>query len=431
VETTRILAFLSTHPFSVLFIAFIVLNVALKYWLDSRQIRSILAHRSAVPKAFAKDITLAAHQKAADYSVAKIRFSQKTRWVGLAVLVIATFGGLIELIYNEVTALMGTGLIAQVFIVGIFGLISGLVDLPFDWLEQFGLEEKFGFNRMTAAQFFKDQALSTALSFVIGFPLLSAIFAIWNFAGSYWWIWAWLVYVVFSLALLWIYPTFIAPLFNKFENLPEGELRDRVTKLLERVGFESQGLYVMDASKRSGKGNAYMTGFGRNKRIVFFDTLLKRLTPEETEAVLAHELGHYKLKHIFKMMAVSFSLSFIVFAVLSWAADASWFYTSLGVELNRGPSHGVALLLFFLIFPLFTFPFTPLSSLSSRKHEFEADEFAVKNANGAALASALVKLYGDNASTLTPDPVYAAVYSSHPEASVRIETIEKKMAAAK
>lgn len=411
--------------FSIIFIVFLVVDTCLKLWLDKREINSILKNRSAVPEAFAQKITLKAHQKAADYSVEKIRFAQNERWASLLFLLIATFGGLIQIIYDFFTSWLGTGIWAQILIVGLFALISSFIDLPFSWISQFKIEEKYGFNTMKQSQFFKDLGLSAILSIALGLPLLAVIFWLWQAAGSLWWLWAWGFYVVFNFAVLWIYPNFIAPLFNKFENLPEGDLYNKINQLLQRVGFESNGLYIMDASKRNAKGNAYMTGFGKNKRIVFFDTLIKKLTPEEIEAVLAHELGHYKLKHIYKMMAVTFALAFIIFALLDLASEANWFYEGLGVVLNEGNSHGVALILFSLVLPVFTFPFTPLSSFSSRKHEFEADRFAIENADGKSLISAFVKLFSDNASTLTPDPLYSAFYSSHPDASTRINAIEK------
>ncbi len=413
--------------FAIIFLVFLTLDACLKLWLDKRQINAVLNGKNRVPAAFAEKITLQAHQKAAEYTIAHIRFRQKERWVSLALLLVSTFGGLIQLIYDVLTGWLGDGLIVQVLIVGAFSLVNSIVDLPFSWYEQFKLEQKFGFNTMTPKQFVKDTALSTILSCVIGFPLLAVIFWLWDAPGSLWWFYAWLVVIVFTLGLQWIYPTFIAPLFNKFKHLQEGELYDRINGLLQRVGFESNGLYVMDASKRNSKGNAYMTGFGKNKRIVFFDTLIGKLEPAEVEAVLAHELGHYKLKHIFKMLAVSFSLTFLIFFALNYASGETWFYEALGVNLNHGPSHGVALILFLLAVPVFTFPFTPVSSLSSRRHEFEADDFAVRNADGGALVSALVKLYSDNASTLTPDPVYCAFYSSHPDAATRIQAVEKKL----
>lgn len=255
--------------FSILFIVFLVINTCLKLWLDKREIASILRHRSAVPEAFSKKITLQAHQKAADYSIETIRFSQKERWVSLLFLLIATFGGLIQLIYDFFTSWLGNGIWSQILIVGVFALISSLVDLPFSWISQFKIEEKYGFNTMKKSQFFKDLGISTLLSIALGLPLLAVIFWLWQAAGSLWWLWAWAFYVAFNFAVLWIYPNFIAPLFNKFENLPEGDLYNKINSLLQKVGFESNGLYVMDASKRNAKGNAYMTGFGKNKRIVF------------------------------------------------------------------------------------------------------------------------------------------------------------------
>ena len=307
----------SAAAFEIVFILFLFGNFVLKYYLDRRQVQSILSNRGAVPLAFAGKISLEAHQKAADYSVERIKFGQLTRITDLGSVLIATFGGLIQWIYGEVYGWFGADILAQIVIILGYALLSSLIDLPFSWYSTFRIEAKYGFNTTTPARFVKDLLLSGILSLILGIPILSAVLWIWNAAGAFWWFWAWLAYIFFILAVQWIYPTFIAPLFNKFTPLPEGELKSRLEGLLSRIGFASKGLSVMDASKRSAKGNAYMTGFGKNKRIVLFDTLLSKMTPEETEAVLAHELGHYKLHHIYKMMAFSFIFSLLFFWILS------------------------------------------------------------------------------------------------------------------
>lgn len=417
----------SYKTFETLFLFFLFGNVFLKYYLDLRQARAIRANRNEVPSAFAGKISLAAHQKAADYSLENLKFRQLNRLVSLGFILIATYGGLIEWIYLLFTGWLGNGIFSQILIIFAYALISGLIDLPFSWYSTFHIEAKYGFNTTTKARFFKDLLLSTALSLCLGVPILAVVLWLWDASGSFWWVWAWAAYLIFVLFVQWLYPAFIAPLFNKFSPLPEGELKTRLTSLLERIGFSSKGLYVMDASKRSAKGNAYMTGFGKNKRIVLFDTLLSKMTPEETEAVLAHELGHYKLHHIYKMMAVSFFFSLIFFGILAYCAGCSWFYEGLGVTLSEGSSHGVALLLFSIAAPVFLFPFAPLTGSFSRKHEFEADAFAVRFSSGSALISALVKLFSDNAATLTPDPLYSAFYSSHPDAAIRIAAIQTEM----
>ena len=299
--------------FELIFLLFLFGDLFLKLYLDARQARSIRLHRDSVPKDFASAISLQAHQKAADYCLERIRFSRIEHVVDLVWLLILTLGGLISFIYRFYYQANGNDLLSQIFIVLTVAFLSALINLPFQWYSAFHIEAKYGFNTMTPARFFKDLLLSAVLGLVIGVPLFAIIFWLWEAAGALWWIWAWLAYVVFNFALLWIYPSFIAPLFNKFTRLPDGEVADRVNALLTRVGFATNGLYVMDASKRSSKANAYMTGFGKTKRIVFFDTLLAKLSPIETEAVLAHELGHYKLRHIIKMMLFSFSLSFVLF----------------------------------------------------------------------------------------------------------------------
>lgn len=414
-----------SSAFETLFLFFLFGGFALKYYLDCREIRCIRENRGKVPEAFAEKITLEAHQKAADYSIENVRFGELSRLVSLGLTLILTVGGLLQIIYLMTTGWLGNTILAQVVIILLIGFISGLIDLPFSWYQTFKIEAKYGFNTTTLARFIKDTLMSAALSIVLGVPIVSLILWLWNVSGPYWWVWAWAAYMLFNVIILWLYPAVIAPLFNKFSPLPDGELKDRLESLLSRIGFSSRGLYSMDASKRSAKGNAYMTGFGKNKRIVLFDTLMNKLTPEETEAVLAHELGHYKLNHIYKMLAFSCVFSLLFFWLLSVLADCQWFYEGLGVNLIQGASHGTALVLFSIAVPVFMFPLAPLSSYFSRKHEFEADAFAVKYSNGHALISALVKLFSDNASTLTPDPVYSAFYSSHPDAAIRIQAIEE------
>jgi STE24 endopeptidase len=410
--------------FSILFISFLAITVIVRFWLGSRHIRHILAFRGAVPAQFAEKIPLAAHQKAADYTIAKTK-------LGLVMLVVSTIvligftllGGLQEL---SVTILKFTNgsMTYQIALLVAFGLISGVIDLPFSYYSQFVLEEKFGFNKMTLGLFITDLIKSTLLGAAIGLPLIWVILILMDKAGPLWWFYAWLVLCGYQLLGLVLYPTLIAPLFNKFTPLADDSLRARIEGLMQRVGFASKGLFVMDGSKRSAHGNAYFSGFGAAKRIVFFDTLLSRLQPQEIEAVLAHELGHFKLKHIVKRIVVMFGISLGFLALLGYLKTQTWFYTGLGVEPMLGVSNdAMALILFMLTMPIFTFLLAPLNSISSRKHEFEADAFAAKYANAQDLVSALVKLYEDNASTLTPDPLHSVFYDSHPPASIRINRL--------
>jgi STE24 endopeptidase len=304
--------------------------------------------------------------------------------------------------------------------------ISGILDLPFTWKKQFGIEAAFGFNRMTPRLFWLDTIKGIALAAVLGLPLLWLVLELMATSGSYWWLWTWIVWTLFNALLLWLFPTVIAPLFNKFKALEDGPLKTQIEQLLKRCDFASQGLFVMDGSKRSAHGNAYFTGIGKAKRIVFFDTLIEKLEPLEVEAVLAHELGHFKRQHIRKRLLVSFALSFVMLAILGWVSTQPWFYFGLGVTPDlTGYNGGLALALFMLVAPVFGFFFTPLGSLASRKHEYEADHFAAQKSSANALISALVKLYQDNASTLTPDPIYTAFYSSHPPAPLRIAHLQR------
>lgn len=408
--------------FSVLFTGFLLLTLAVRFWLGSRHIRHVLAHRSAVPAEFAGRIPLAAHQKAADYTIARTRFGLLTRVVNAAVLVGFTLLGGLQLLSDLLLHWFGgPGMPYQLGLIAVFALISSLIDLPFDYYRQFVQEAHFGFNRMTRGLFFTDVVRNTAVGAVIGLPLLWAILTLMDEAGSWWWFYTWLVWSGFQLLMLVLYPTVIAPLFNRFTPLDDDSLRVRIEALMQRVGFASKGLFVMDGSRRSAHGNAYFSGFGAGRRIVFFDTLLARLTPQEIEAVLAHELGHFKLRHIVKRIAVMSAISLALLALLGYLKGQVWFYTGLGVDpLLSGSNDAMALILFMLVLPVFTFLLFPLSSLSSRRHEFEADAFAAQHTNAQDLVSALVKLYEDNASTLTPDPVHSAFYDSHPPASLRI-----------
>lgn len=417
--------------FSVLFVAFLFLSLAVRFWLGSRQIRHVLAHRSRVPSRFAEKIPDDAHRKAADYTVAKTKFGLLSLLINAAVLIGFTFlGGLQALSVALLQWLGEPGMTYQLLLIAGFALISGAIDLPFDYYRQFVLEQRFGFNKMTPRLFFTDMIKNTLLGAVIGLPLLWVILTLMNDAGNLWWIYAWFVWCGFQLLMLVLFPTVIAPLFNKFTPLADDELRGRIEGLMRRVGFASKGLFVMDGSKRSAHGNAYFSGFGGAKRIVFFDTLLARLTPPEVEAVLAHELGHFKLKHILKRICVIFAVSLAFLALLGYLKSQIWFYTGLGVTpLPFGSNDAMALILFMLALPIFTFLLSPLSSLTSRKHEFEADAFAVKHTNAPDLVSALVKLYEDNAATLTPDPLHSAFYDSHPPATVRIDRLLKSATA--
>jgi STE24 endopeptidase len=410
--------------FTVLFAVMVVAMVATKLWLASRQIRFVAAHRDAVPGQFAETIPVAAHQRAADYTVVRTRLSMFEIVVGAAVLIALTLLGGVQAIDRAVSGWLGEGYAGQIALVAAVVVVTSIIDLPFDYYRQFVVEERFGFNRMTRGIFFADLAKGAGLGALLGLPLLFVLLWLMARAGGLWWLWAWAVVVAFQLLVLVLYPTLIAPLFNKFEPLTDEALARRIDALMKRCGFAAKGLFVMDGSRRSAHGNAYFTGFGAAKRIVFFDTLLARLTGSEIEAVLAHELGHFKRRHVVKRMLVTFAVSLALFALLGWLSQRSWFYEGLGVRPSMtGSNDGLALVLFFLALPVFLFFVTPLGSLTSRKHEFEADAFAASQTDAHELVNALVKLYQDNASTLTPDPIYTAFYYSHPPASQRIERL--------
>ncbi|HGF4015015.1 M48 family metallopeptidase [Burkholderia cenocepacia] len=415
---------MSPFSFTLLFALAVLAMVVTKLWLASRQIRFVAAHRNGVPAQFSATIPLTAHQRAADYTVERTRLTMLEIVVSAAVLVGLTLLGGVGALDTLLTGWLGRGYGQQVALVAAVLVITSAIDVPFEYYRQFGIEQRFGFNRMTKRLFFTDMLKNSLLGAALGLPLLFVVLWLMNQAGSLWWLWTWIVWVAFQMLVLLIYPTFIAPLFNKFEPLKDDALRARIESLMKRCGFAAKGLFVMDGSRRSAHGNAYFTGFGASKRIVFFDTLLARLSGQEIEAVLAHELGHFKRRHVMKRMLVSFVLSLVLLALLGWLAQRTWFYTGLGVTPSLDTSNaGAALVLFFLAIPVFLFFATPFSSLTSRKHEFEADAFAASQTDAQDLVSALVKLYEDNASTLTPDPVYTAFYYSHPPASQRIDRL--------
>lgn len=412
------------------FAALVLASFGLKMWLAHRQVRHVATHADTVPARFADRIGLAAHRKAAAYTIAKQRLGIAETVAGVAALVLLTLGGGLQFVYSSLFAWLGNGFGFQIAVVAAVALLLTLVELPFAWYRQFRLEQQFGFNRMTIGLFVADTLKSLALSIAIGLPILALVLWLMRAAGPAWWLYAWLAWVGFNGLVLVLYPTLIAPLFNKFQPLADTALAQRIEALLARTGFASRGVFVMDGSRRSAHGNAYFTGLGAAKRIVFFDTLVERLAPAEIEAVLAHELGHFKLKHIAKRLALLFAASLVFFAALGWLATQLWFYRGLGVEpLLDASNDGLALVLFVLALPMVTFPLAPLASLFSRTHEFEADAFAAQHTRAEDLASALVKLYEDNASTLTPDPLYSAFYDSHPPAALRIARLQPDAAA--
>ncbi len=413
--------------FTIAFLIAFLASFGLRHWLAQRQMRFVAKHRDSVPAEFAEKVTLTEHQKAADYTIAKLRLGVLENGVSAIILIGFTLLGGLQILNISLSQLLGDGITQQIALLGSIAIISGMVDLPFSWYKQFHLEERFGFNRMGKKLFFIDMMKGLGVGAAIGIPLLWVILSLMAKAGDLWWLWAWVVLTVFSLLMQWIFPSFIAPLFNKFQPLPDGALKTQIEALLARCEFASQGLFVMDGSKRSAHGNAFFAGMGKAKRIVFFDTLIEKLNPGEVEAVLAHELGHFKCKHIRKRLLVSFALSFGMFALLGWISTQVWFYTDLGVMPNlNGYNGGLALALFMLVSPVFSFFFTPLASIASRKHEYEADGFAATKSSAKDLISALVKLYQDNASTLTPDPIYTAFYSSHPPAPLRIANLQRQ-----
>ncbi|MBT9486656.1 MAG: M48 family metallopeptidase [Rubrivivax sp.] len=414
---------------SLAFAAALLASLALKFWLATRQMRHVAAHRDRVPAAFAGTVSAEAHRKAADYTLAKGRLGLVSMAFGTAVLLGWTLLGGLDALNNVVRDVVQPqfgGLAYQLALLSAFTAIGALIELPFDWIATFRIEQRFGFNRSTPALFLADLAKGTGVALLIGLPLAALVLWIMGASGGLWWLWAWGAWVGFNLLLMVIYPTVIAPLFNKFEPLADAGLAARVQALMQRCGFAAKGLFVMDGSKRSAHGNAYFTGLGAAKRVVFFDTLLSRLTPGEVEAVLAHELGHFKRRHVQKRMALIFGASLAGLALLGWLAGQSGFYAGLGVAPNlSAPNDALALILFMLALPPFGFFATPLGAQLSRRHEFEADAYACAQADGRDLASALIKLHEDNASTLTPDPWYARFYYSHPPAVERLAALSR------
>jgi STE24 endopeptidase len=410
------------NELTIIFVGLLLLGTILQLWLASRHVAHIQQHQQTVPAAFAEKISLEEHQKAAGYTLAKIRFNRKMLVVDTIIVLLWTLGGLLQVVNSLWLALDWSPLWTGVGVLMSFMIVVSLLDLPSAIYHTFYIESHFGFNRTTVQLFVMDMLKSLLLIIVIGIPLSAIILALMNYAGPFWWLGAWMVLFSFNLLMLWAYPIFIAPLFNQFKPLENEELKQRIEGLLQRNGFASKGIFVMDGSKRSRHGNAYFTGLGRNKRIVFFDTLLNELNNEEIEAVLAHEVGHFKNNHLLKRVALMAIFSLAGLALLGWLMQQDWFYLGLGVTT---PSPQMALLLFILVVPVFTFFLNPMLAWFSRRHEFEADRFAARQSRPAVLIQALVKLYKENASTLTPDPLYSAFYDSHPPAPVRIANLLK------
>ena len=415
----------STLTLTYLLVGALLTNVLLKLWLNARQVRHVAQHRGEVPKAFASQISLSDHQKAADYTLAKAKIAQIGILIDAAVLVGWTLLGGLSALNALVLAFMEPGLWQQVVLVLAFTLVGGLIDLPMSLYQTFVLEQKFGFNKMTWKLWLSDAIKGLLLGLLLGVPLIAMVLWLMQAGGAYWWLWTWCALVFWQLFLMAIAPNVIMPLFNKFTPLEDEVLKSRVNALMQRAGFTAKGFFVMDGSKRSAHSNAFFTGFGASKRVVFFDTLLKQLSPSEMEAVLAHELGHFKHRHIFKLMATSFVMTLIGLALLGYVSQQIWFYAGLGVTPNlMGGNEAVASLLFMLVVPVFTFLLAPISSWRSRVQEYEADAYAVSQAPVADLSSALLKLYQDNAATLTPDPLYVKFYYSHPPASLRLARMQ-------
>ena len=410
-----------TLVFTSVFLAALLLTTLLRLWLARRHVRHVAAHREAVPEAFRETISMAAHQRAADYTVAKVRLAMVEVVVGALFVLALTLGGVLQTLHEAWAALGLDGLAHGIAFIAGLVVLSSIVDLPFSLYRTFTIEAHFGFNKMTLRLFIVDLAKGALLGALIGLPVLLAVLWLMEGMGSLWWLYVWLFWLGFNLLALLIYPTVIAPLFNKFTPLADTSLRERIEALMARCGFRASGLFVMDGSKRSAHGNAYFTGFGQAKRIVFFDTLLEKLAPEEIEAVLAHELGHYRLRHVWKRIGVLALASFGFLWLLGVLIDAPWFYAGLGMT-SQGTAP--ALVLFSLAVPVFTFPLAPLMSAFSRQHEYEADAYAAQQTRAGDLVAALVKLYRDNAATLTPDPLYSTFYDSHPPAAARIAQLK-------
>jgi STE24 endopeptidase len=416
----------SASLFAALFVALLLLGTTVRVGLMYRQLRHVLARRGAVPAAFAASISLDSHQRAADYTAARMRLAIPQVLVATAFTLALTLGGGLQLLHTAWAGPFAAGGLAHgVALLASLGVLGWLIELPFVLFRTFVIEKRFGFNRMTAWLFVSDTLKETLLAALIGLPLLAAVLWLMGAMGGLWWLWVWALWLVFNLLVMLVWPTFIAPLFNKFTPLADEALRARVEALLARCGFQSKGLFVMDGSRRSAHGNAYFTGFGAARRIVFYDTLLAKLAPEEVEAVLAHELGHFRRRHILKRLAVLAPASLALLALLGWLMQQGWFFAGLGMQASDTAS---ALALFFLALPAFSFPLAPLASYWSRKYEYEADAYAARQTRAGDLISALVKLYRDNAATLTPDPLYSRFFDSHPPAALRVARLQSLQA---
>ena len=409
------------NVFALLFLAAVACTAAVRFWLGLRHLSHVSANRAAVPAEFSSQISLDSHQRAADYTCAKTRLGLASAAIEIALLLLLTFGGGLQWLSDVAASFLPTGIPRGLALILLVGLVMTLIELPFSLYSTFRVEARFGFNKMTPALFWKDFFKGLALAAVLGLPLVAVVLWLMEKSGSLWWLYAWLTWMAFNILLLAIYPVWIAPLFNKFKPMDNAAMKERIDQLLARCGFKVKGLMVMDGSIRSSHGNAYFTGFGQSKRIVFFDTLLERLSPPEVEAVLAHELGHFKRKHVVKRIVWTFAASFFFLWLLGYLLDQPWFFQGLGVATA---SPAMALILFMMVIPNFTFLLQPLSAMVSRKHEFEADQYAAQNASANDLISALVKLYKDNASTLTPDPLHSMFYDSHPTALTRIGRLQ-------
>lgn len=412
------------NGFTAVFLAALAASLILKLWLATRQMKHVADNRAQVPAAFASRIPLDAHQKAADYTLTRTRLGRLELVYNTLLLIGWTLGGWLQRLDDFWTGYDLSQIMAGVAVLVSAFTIMALLDLPFSLYHTFVIEERFGFNRTTAATFINDMLKQTLLTAVIGVPLAWAALWLMQASGAFWWFYLWILWAGFSLLMLWAYPAFIAPLFNKFSPLEDQALKQRIQALMSKCGFTSQGIFVMDGSRRSGHGNAYFTGMGQNKRIVFFDTLLDSLDADEIEAVLAHELGHFKRKHVLKRIISMMLMSLAGLALLGWLIDQAWFFHGLGVD---SMNNHLALLLFMLVLPVFTVFLQPVMAWFSRKHEFEADDYAAEQASADDLVNALVKLYKENANTLTPDPLYSAFYDSHPPAPVRVAHLSGKL----
>lgn len=414
------------QTFTLVFLIALLLTTLTQIWLAARHIRYVRAHQDKVPEKFAGQINLADHQKAADYTCAKTRAGYAGILLQVVLLLIFTLGGGLNVLSDFWADWLSDPLAHGMALILSTFFIMGIVEIPLSYYRTFVIEEQYGFNKMTPGMFFTDLIKQSVLGLLLGAPLLFGVLWLMERMGESWWLYAWFAWIAFNLIVLAIYPTWIAPLFNKFTPLEDATLKTRIEQLMNKCGFKASGLFVMDGSRRSNHGNAYFTGFGKTKRIVFFDTLLSRLNPGEIEAVLAHELGHFKHRHVIKRIVISFAMSLAFLWILGYLMGQSWFYEGLGAPVVAVPATAMALTLFFLVMPVFTFLLHPISSIYSRKHEFEADAYAAQNSSADDLIHALVKLYQDNAATLTPDPLHSAFYDSHPPAAIRVAHLQSQ-----